>query len=200
MDAPTLHWGERTELLGKRTAYVFSLDLKYALRISEVGLVRGGLLMPVRAQPSRGWATFHVHDEDLVNTVDGTVREVPKARVVTGRDRMFVDGNGVINLDGRLLLESDGAGSIGVEYGGVIQITGLRARLEALFEPPARTATRSTLRGTAYLATRYQSQHTKFRWLVQNQLIGFGTASLQPDGDDDQRWEVELSVDLYSAG
>lgn len=207
--APSLHWGERTDLLHKHVGYVFSLDLNYVFELTSA--IGPGSRIPIEAQsPDGEMSTFHVLDENLVNTVDGVVRDVPKARVVRGTDWMTVGDTGVISLDGRLLLESDAGAAILTQYNGVLRIPGLMARFRKAF---AGRAPVPAMEGSAYVATRYESSQTKFRWLVQNQLVGFGHATMQRLGDvaDDtqaqaaqlpraSRWTLALSFDLYSVG
>jgi hypothetical protein len=202
--APSLHWGERTDLLHKHVGYVFSLDLNYTFDLT--GEIGPGSRIPIEAQaPDGEMSTFHVLDENLVNTVDGVVRDVPRARVVRGTDWMTVGDTGVISLDGRLLLESDAGAAILTQYNGVLRIPGLMARFrDAIARAAAGRAPAPAMEGSAYVATRYESSQTKFRWLVQNQLVGFGHATMQKLGDDDtprtSRWTLALSFDLYSVG
>lgn len=211
MDAPSLHWGERTDLLPRRTAYVFSLDVSYAVASASIALFEDGFALPARARATRGWSTYHVFDEDLVTTADGVVREVPRVRVVTGSDRMLLDRNGVVNLNGRLMLQSEPGSGLSLQYGGVLKLPGLRARLRRLFAPPSsdddEPGAAPGVEGTVFVATRHESPQTKFRWLVQNQLIGFGTARAvapagepRKPGDPRADWSIDLSIDLYSAG
>jgi hypothetical protein len=75
---------------------------------------------------------------------------------------------------------------------------------DAIARAAAGRAPAPAMEGSAYVATRYESSQTKFRWLVQNQLVGFGHATMQKLGDDDtprtSRWTLALSFDLYSVG
>ncbi len=215
MSQPTLYWGERTELLDKKLAYVFSLDASYDLDLQRAGWAEDAVLLPVKAAPTavRQWATYHVVDERLVSSPDGRTLDVPRARVVDGDDRMQLDRSGVISLDGRLLLETDTASRISVEYQGVFQPSGGTSRMRRFFqgEPPEPVnEPMNELGGRVFVATRHESEQAKMRWLVQNQLVGVGRAigrpkrlpyplpSLSPGGGL-RFWTLTFSFDLYLA-
>ncbi len=195
--APT-QFADRIVAVGRRMAYAFSLDLTVALDSRP----RGAGSRPCRAamrqleggDPS---FTYHVQDEVLVTTVDGVVRDVPRATVVRADDVLLVDAEGVGSLDGRLLLQLDAdiRATISVAYTGVVTMPGGAGRIFEL-------ADREDVHGTAFISIRSECELSKFRWMVENQLFGFGRFHAHGAKTADSAWActVDFSYDVYSAG
>jgi hypothetical protein len=211
---PTTDWRERTAFLPKQTRYVFSLDLRLAFdQTSLSGLgpdvrVRAGtpraedlaaaLAGRSQASPGRGTEpehlavadTYHVLNEELTTTVDGAVHELPLAQVVDVQDWLTVEESGVVGLSGRARLLTDDWASISMLYGGVVRLGFAGAR--------SLISERGEARGGAQVATRYEVDRPRYRWLSQAQLVGFGEATLVPVPGRNTKI-LTLSLDLYSA-
>jgi len=219
---PIIVWGERTFLLEKSMVYVFSLDLHLEVPIEQMSMAPMSDGMRLRARLATrkpdatyvsdpGWDTYHVLDNDLTKTADGRAHEVPTARVDDAQDWIHLRKSGVADLDGRLRLKTDDNVSISVEYTGALRFPGSVSRL---FKDDAahKTATGDWVPpvvGGAFIASRHDTSHPKYRWLAQTQLLGFGKAyaSLLPESKDEstgrkegQAILLELSYDLYSGG
>jgi hypothetical protein len=208
-DTPVLRWGERSTLLPKRLFYAFSIQVRFDIRADQAGVVGRRLTVPLTVKPQRGdeWSTYHVLREDLVVFPDGVVREVPRGRLRRGTVFMDIGDNDVGNLDGRLLLETDTSAMLIMTLSGVLSLSGGTTRLfddDATGGPP-------TQKGKSFIAVHFDSEHTKHRWLVENQLFGFGRVTGLPRPSEPKGsyaapaigttgWELAVSFDLYSAG
>jgi hypothetical protein len=205
---PTNEWRERTFFLEKQTRYVFSLELYLAfdrecsslfscdLRVRAQLPTRGDREAAAEAIPRTGQIplqrdaagahTYHVLNEELTTTVDGAVHELPLMRLLDLQDWITLRGDGLLELDGRALLETDDQATISMLYDGVVRL-----------DPETGTA------GRVHLATRYEVDRPRYRWLTQSQLVGFGQAHLLPGAPavrpQPGRSVLALSVDLYSA-
>jgi hypothetical protein len=206
-DTPVLRWGERSTLLPKRLFYAFSVQVEFELRADRAAAAGGRFCVPLttRAQSGDAWSTYHVLREDLVIFPDGIVREVPRGRLRRGTGFMDIGQNDVGNLDGRLLLETDTGAVLVMSYSGVLTVTGGTARLldAAAVAPPLQ----ATRHGKAHIAVHCESEHTKHRWLIENQLFGFGhvtavllSAAGGEAATDAPAWGLAVTFDLYSAG
>lgn len=191
-------FSDRIVAVGRRMAYVFSLDLTVALDSRPKGA--GG--RPCRAalrQADGGDTgfTYHVQDEVLVTTVDGVVRDVPRATVARADDVLVTDAEGVGSLDGRLLLQLDAdiRATISVAYTGVVTMPGGAGRIFEMTDM-------EDVRGTAFVSLRSECELSKFRWMVENQLFGFGRFRAYKAMVADASWgcTVDFSYDVYSAG
>jgi hypothetical protein len=192
---PPFQWGERTALLDKTLAYVFSMDLAFTLRAPNFGSI-GPLGQGIRAVVAfdRG-STFHVLDEVLVTTPDGVVRDVPSGDVQRVDDRMVIDGAGTATLDGRVLLNVDGP--ISIAYTGIATFRGGADRV--LSAALADNGPSSPLEaGSAYISLRSECERPKYRWMVENQLFGWGRVRVTREAGAACR--LSYSYDVYGAG
>jgi hypothetical protein len=191
-------WGERIIPVGKRLAYVFSLDLTLGLTSSPGPTARRGreaaLRNPDSSNGSEGGFTYHVLDEVLVTTVDGVVRDVPRGRVVRADDVLIVDAEGIACLDGRLLLELDAdvRATLSIAYTGVVTVPGGANRIFQWDERP--------LHGAAFTSIRSECELSKFRWMVESQLFGFGRLRVRDANGQIAQCTLDFSYDIYSAG
>ena len=62
----------------------------------------------------------------------------------------------------------------------------------------------STFTGSAFISMRTECPRTKFRWMVVNQLFGFGRVVVRPvlgkRGNTTGQCSLSFSYDVYSAG
>ena len=207
-DTPVLRWGERSTLLPKRLFYAFSIQVQFELSADRAAAVGRRLSVPLLTKPQRGdeWSTYHVLREDLVAFPDGVVREVPRGRLRRGTVFMDIGDNDVGDLQGRLFLETDTSATLVMTLSGVLSVSGGTVKLLDDAGPSGPSARQ----GKAFIAVHSDSEHTKHRWLVENQLFGFGrvTALPSPNASDEVHatagrgpaWELAISFDLYSAG
>lgn len=202
-DAPVLRWGERSALLPKRLIYVFSLQVEFVLRPDRAGVVGRRLVVPLETKPTRAdqWSTYHVLREDLVVFGDGIVREVPRARVQRGTSVMEIGENDVGDISGRMLLDTDASATLAMSYGGVLTVEGGTSRL---FQPAIAGSELPFREGKAQIAVHSDSEHTKHRWLLENQLFGYGrlAANLDrghPHANSPACWRIVASFDFYSS-
>jgi hypothetical protein len=174
--------GERTELLPKGLTYAFSLD--FALRLGRLGNKPPGALV----LESLDAPTFHVADRDFVTLADGSVRDVPKARLKRANDFLPL-ARDVVTLNGRLLFETDTPNPLVMTYSGVLNVPGdTEDWCRAGHEPT-----------TAFVYSRQDYLGAKYRWTVQNQLIG--VADVRPELKSSQNPEclLKFAFDFYVA-
>jgi hypothetical protein len=168
-------WGDRTYLLPKDMGYVLSLYLK--------AVVNGRYLT---VQPhSRGLS--HLFDEVVVTTPDGLRCDVPIGDVTGGTGEIgSPDDPSSIALQLRLQLTLNRTEKLLMDCTGVANFYGGRAALS--LEP-------DLLAGSAFIATRHETDSPTFRWFNRRQLFGMGR--VQGIAGSRPR-ELEFSFDLYA--
>jgi len=203
-----------TEFLEKRSLYVFSIDLN--LSIDGNALARRAFEERIRATSAtssdvlnafardRGGPaalpgavaardsmadTYHVLNDELTTSVDDAVHELPVAKVADIQDSLTDLGGGVLRVDGRARLLTDDDATISMLYCGAIRL--------GFSGAASLRGADGKAEGTVHLATRYETDRSKYRWLSQAQLIGFGKVSVLPLLPE-QLKILSLSVDLYS--
>ena len=195
-------WGERIALVDKGLQYLFSINLEFLLDARSYGTTREGLLAAVVGRPDAGGSmgfTFHVMDEVLARLWDGTVCNVPLGHVTRMSDRIVIGYDGVANLDGRILLDVEGPMSIA--YTGVATFPGGADRVLTAALPSL--SRNLPIMGSAFISMRTECPRTKFRWMVVNQLFGFGRVVVQPVFDalgNTNACSLSFSYDVHSAG
>ena len=177
-------WEERSTPLPKDLVYVFSWDLEFFVQAVQRTASGGATVVAgvtpkvyfeadARTVPAKGTGfTYHVRDEVLIRSADGVVRNVPHANVHYAHDRVDVGGSGAGTLSGRALLNVDEGGTVSMEYTGVVTMVGDVAAVLS----DARAGGEVSL-GSAFISIRSASERAKYRWLMENQLFGFGRVS-----------------------
>lgn len=169
--------GERQQLLPKALTYVFSLD--FAL---DMGSLRdrppAALVLKDRTEPR----IFHVTDEQFVTLADGSIRDVPVAHLTSAYDVLPLTRDPVV-LNGRLVFKTDTPAPLAMSYGGVLDAPG-----------GTWLWCRSTRPATVFVHCQQDYVGAKYRWLVQNQLIGVGVARA-----NERDATLEFDLDFYIA-
>lgn len=191
---PPPMWGERTSLLDKGLHYMFSLNLEFELGQRSLATVGAGHLAAVSSPSTDRGFTFHVQDETIARTGDGLVCSVPRGYVTRANDKIRIGDNGVATLDGRVVLDVEGP--LSVAYTGVAKFRGGAAQvlsdaLRSGGEGPPRMG------GTAFVSLRTECERPKYRWMVENQLFGYGRVGVLPKGGG---CTLSFSYDVYAAG
>lgn len=171
-------WNDRTTLLPKRMAYVFSL---------HVGArVRGRSLQVLE----RANGLAHLMGDQMVELPEGFRCETPAGPITGGEGEIGGPGEPTSTaLRMRISAELEGLGPLLIEAQGVLDFKGGPA---VFWSEGARP-----LRGSAFIATRYETAQPAFRWLNRRQLFGVGRVETQPGQPD--RLTLDLSFDLYAA-
>ena len=191
-------WSERITLFPKRFDYMFSLAFSYDFKVSPAD----GSPVPLEARPSKPtvdpwedayWDTFHVLGEEFIRTADGVEHQYLRARVVLGKDSLAIRDEGTVSLDGTLLLETDTPDPLSMAYQGVLTLDG--GTLSFLGPPPAVRAQGPS--GRSVIASTQAVTNPKYRWLVQNRLIGVGRLHTTNDGYGG--WRLDFDYDFYIA-
>jgi hypothetical protein len=217
-------WGERTSLLPKKLAYVFSLDLCFRVEPGRAYWIGNELACRLEIDP-RGEPpappTYHVLDSSLVELPNGSIHDVPCTRATSGIDWLRLRNNGTASLQGRVVLDADEASLAGraaidprrlqkrmaLSYGGVANLTHPGALFidddKAIKGHDKSTDDRAERLGTAFIALKFESSHPLYRWLVISQYAGFGEIHLDPglhvDGEIRYR-RLRFSYDVHAAG
>jgi hypothetical protein len=211
-------WGERTSLLPKKLAYVFSLDLCFRVEPEKAHWIGNELACRLEVDLEAEPATYHVLDSSLVELPNGSIHDVPSTRSTSGVDWLRLRNNGTAELQGKIILDADEPSSVprpildprriqkrlALSYGGVANL----ARPGVLFMGPdagARNAAseNSGRIGTAFIALKFESSHPLYRWLVISQYVGFGEVHVEPGfhvKDAIGYRRLRFSYDIYSAG
>jgi hypothetical protein len=191
-------WGERRVPLVRTKAYAFSLDLTFDGKQFHVDhdACRAAAQFPRDSEHtpfSNGSRLFHVQDEVLIRSADGLVRDVPHEAQVR-RANVFVTASatGGADLEARLLLEWQKKAFLSMEITGVLAPGG---PLLAFWS--ARDKCDETIRSR--ISVRTECDSANFRWLVQNQLFGWGYARVRRSAETEP-WNAEFTYDLYSMG
>jgi hypothetical protein len=219
---PYQMWGERTSLLPKKLAYVFSLDLCFRVEPGKAYWIGNELACRLEidctADPPTP-PTYHVLDSSLVELPNGSIHDVPSTRATSGVDWLRLRNNGTAALQGRIILDAEEprpgprpavdarrtAKRIAVSYGGVASFD----RPNVLFMDDDKVTTGrdnadgNAKLGTAFLALKFESSHPLYRWLVISQYVGFGEIYLDPGfhvTDEIRYRRLRFSYDIYAAG
>jgi hypothetical protein len=192
-------WGERQQPVVKREAYVFSIDFQFTLDLDRIRRARDRVNLSLQNTVSgTAGSTYHVQDEVLVKTADDVVRDVPSGLVERANAWLSVGSGGNGTITGRTLLLVDTDTSVQSEYSGVVSMDG--PGFHAL---SGQATNREVFEGSAFISFRSQCERPRYRWLVENQLFGFGHVSVTYDPASTPTnliAEVVFSYDLYSMG
>jgi hypothetical protein len=174
---------ERSYLLPKKLAYLFSLDVDFQLAVGERWYIRA------RPSDESGSSTHHVLGASTVVTGDGGTHERPETRVLHGDGEIENDvGPAAVSLSGRLTLETRNKALLLIEYTGVLNVPGGVGTF----------AEGRRLAGSVFVATRQESAQASFRWLVRRQLFGVGRYQMEAGAKADRL--LRSTFDLYGAG
>lgn len=161
----------RTELFDRDMLYLFSYDANLEMRRDEVGFVPGGLRVNISARPNET-RVYHVASERSTlgfNAVQGTV--------TWGVDRALVRCDDIGLLDVRLTIRTDDGATIYSWYEGLFP-SGPRGYRKLISEQPLLGKERSPFTAAVYITPRYETNHEKYRWLMEYQCIGIGRVSI----------------------
>ena len=171
-------WGDRSYLLHKQLAYVWSLDVTF--QQSGSGGDRTFLVPPPGGSGGR---VYHVLDRTFAEGIDGTQLEVPVSHDVTGQGMIVANlyrtagcfsGQLAIQVHDRVLQ---------MAFDGVIDLAA----------PSAGRPVRAAPRGSAFINTKQECALARFRWVARRQFFGVGR--IEPvAGDPDT---IRLSVDFH---
>jgi hypothetical protein len=191
IDQPLRVWGDRWSLLDKRIQYAFSLCADFELHDwdGETARLRMSVAAPA---PELGSSLFHVFEERVSPTADGSLHEIPQASLVSGSQWLDVRRGADASLHGYLVLETALRDPLTIEYRGVAAVRGGFARVLQRAQ-----ATGASAQGTSFVSTRHECSHPKYRWLVLQQLIGFGELTVSPGAAADS-FHFSFRYDLYS--
>lgn len=188
-------FGERRAPLPRRKAYVFSIDAGFsgtevrvngpAYRAAMQGNLRG---------PSPAFAAgliYHVQDEVLIRSADDKVREIPQEAVLE-RATVSIVGSptGGADLQARILAIWQDEAFISLDVSGVLYPGGALLRL---WNDRSSSDFSDTVQTQIAIATECES--AKFRWLVRNQLFGWGRMQLTRE---DGVVTAQFTYDVYS--
>lgn len=170
-------WGDRTALLPKSMLYVLSLCARVQI---------GGRYLTVLA--GKG-ALYHVFDDRVVTMPEGLRCDLPTGDLVGGTGELgSADDPASQALKLRLQLALKPNERLLMECLGVINMEGGMSALRSL---PA-----AELAGSAFVATRHETDSSTFRWFNRRQLFGVGRAQGAPGS---RPRELDLSFDLYAS-
>lgn len=172
--------GERNQLLPKALTYVFSLDFTMDMGSLEDRPPAALVLKPDPKSPPK---VFHVTDQQFVTLADGSVRDVPSARLTQAYDVLPLTTDTAV-LNGRLVFETDTPARMAMSYSGVLDAPGGTWLWCRGKQGPAQV----------FVHSQQDYSGAKYRWLVQNQLIGVGTARALHD-----EFALNFAFDFYIA-
>jgi hypothetical protein len=156
--------GQRRTLYDKNLLYLFSYDL--TLKQEEPALSAEGLKVQVTLDESVPAPAYHVFDDSIVEDNDalvGTVRWT--------EEDITVGAGGVGEISGVIALATDDGAVIDSRYQGSMLLGPLGGRC---FAAPANPAAPSRVRVRSFIAPRFDSPYTKYKWLTERQCAGFG--------------------------
>jgi len=190
-----LTWGERDALYPKHFDYVFSLEATFWLITPAVF----GAKIPIKVLTSseNHWDTFHVLDEYFMRTPNGIQQQVPRAKLAFGNDAILIRDDGAVALDGTLVFETDTPDRLAMRYSGALNLVGGTQRLCLAPEEDS-----AGPKGTAFIASTQDVTNPKYRWMVQNRLIGVGqvtTAWRDAPSGNTKAWHLKFDYDIYIA-
>lgn len=170
-------WGDRTYLLPKEMAYVLSLYMKVEIN---------GRYLTVLGQEG---ALSHLFGKTVVTMPEGLRCDLPTGQLASGDGEIGTpDDPTSVALQLRLHLTLNGAENLLMDCLGVVNFDG---GLPAFRSLPA-----DLLAGTAFIASRHETDSPRFRWFNRRQLFGVGR--LRGLAGSKPR-ELELSFDLYAS-
>jgi hypothetical protein len=188
-------WGERRTPLPRTKAYAFSLDLAFHdddLTVDFAAQRAAAQGSGPRVADKSG--LYHVQDEVLIKSADGAVRNIPQdAQIRHATVLVCASPTGGADLQARLLAQWESEAFLSMDVTGVLAPSG--SLLRAWSEP--RTGKfDETIQTTISLRT--ECENSSFRWLVQNQLFGWGQLRIRRDAKN--KTTAEFTYDLYSMG
>lgn len=198
-------FGERRTPLPRSKAYGFSLDMRFTG--SEVNVDPGARRTAMQgdlACPSvefKSSLIYHVQDEVLVRSAEGKVRQIPHEATVR-RASVQIVGSPTRGADlrARVLAQWQETTFISFDITGVLFPGGTLLRLWNTRTPGPFT---DTIQTKVAIATECES--ATMRWLVQNQLFGWGQIELKrtdgqkpASGKVEQIYTAEFTFDIYS--
>jgi hypothetical protein len=186
-------WGERRAPLPRVKAYAFSLDLVF--EEGDMALDRAARRAAAQGKSEafrKGSQLFHVQDEVLIKSADGKVRDVPnEAKVVNAT--VLVCGSATCtgaDVEARILALYQEEAFLSMDMTGVLAPSGSLLRV---WSDPGANNFKETVQTTVSIRTETAS--ASFRWLVQNQLFGWGCVQLQCEKG---KKTARFTYDLYS--
>jgi hypothetical protein len=214
-------WGERRAPLPRTKAYAFSLDMVFdgcpEKATSDAGAdsvdvdgngqraaMQGGAIAiaGIQNKPSSHAFTnhsrlYHVRDEVLIKGADGKVRDVPQdARIVHATVRFYGTPTGGASLHARILANWQNSAFMSMDVTGVLNPGGPLVRL---WGDDALDDTIET-----QISLRTECESSTFRWLVQNQLFGWGQLRIEREkrktNEPKQPLKAAFTYDLYTMG
>jgi hypothetical protein len=176
---PTTPWGNRTELLPKQARYLLSLDL--AATASSPFLISND-------QQKR--ALRHLFDETTATVPEGVLCELPRAdiRRVTGQIGTAADPSSP-NLSLDVAATFDDGAAVNISCTGVVLFRG---------GPAALRSAGTSIGGSAFVATNYETTSATYRWMTRRQLFGVGTVRGKR-ASSGRAWRLDFTFDLYGA-
>jgi hypothetical protein len=195
-------FGERRTPLPRTKAYVFSLDAGFSGEEVAVdpgarrAAMQGGLASGPGDQyrPSAEFLNsfiYHVQDEELVRSAEGKVRQIPHEAVLSRATVQIVGSpTGGADLKARVLALWQERTFISFDITGVLVAAGTLLRLWNTRTPVDFS---DTIQTKVAIATECES--ATMRWLVQNQLFGWGRVSLARKGEV---YTAQFTFDVYS--
>jgi hypothetical protein len=180
-------WGDRSYLLPKHLAYVWSLDITFEQTSS--GIDRTFLVPPSEGSNGR---VYHVLDRTFAEGIDGTQLEVP----VPDRDPNSVTGQATIVADPYRAFGSF-SGQLGIQTHGRVLQMDFDGVIDLSAAAPGR-AVRAALHKSAFINTKQECALARYRWVARRQFFGVGRIEpvyIRPDtiGPD----KVRLSFDFH---
>jgi len=169
-------WGDRTYFLPKEMVYVLSLYMR-----AEVN----GRYLSVSADDG---ALSHLFGDTVVTMPEGLRCDLPSGDLAGGTGEIGApDDPSSTALQLRLQLVLNGTDNLLMECTGVLDLNGGPSALGLL--PTA------ALSGSAFVATRHETDSPTFRWFNRRQLFGVGRVR---GLESSESRGVELSFDLYA--
>ncbi len=206
-------WGERRAPLRRTKAYAFSVDMTFLVDAAwgrapdkrsldpEAELRIDSDACRFVAQGSSGphspfldkSGLYHFQDEVLVKSADGGVRDVPHGAPIV---RAVVFGTespaGGVDLYARVLANWQERTCLSFEVKGVLYPCGDLLRFWSASDAHARCDTIPSA-----VTVQTETDSSTFRWLVRNQLFGWGHLSVV---HEERRRFARFTYDLYSMG
>jgi hypothetical protein len=175
-------WGDRSYLLPKHLAYVWSLDVTF--QYSGAGTDRTFLVPPSGGSDGR---VYHVLDRTFAEGIDGTQLEVPVPDPgpdsVTGQATIVADLYGAFgSFSGQLGIQTHDR-VLQIDFEGVIKLAAQSPRR------PVRVAPH----GEAFINTKQECALARYRWVARRQFFGVGRihpVDINPDA-------IRLSFDFH---
>jgi hypothetical protein len=189
-------FGERRTPLPRAKAYGFSLDMCFSG--SEVAVDPGSRRAAMQGHAARGPSDalkksfiYHVQDEVLVRSAEGKVRQIPNEALIK-RATVQIAGSptGGADLKARVLALWQEETFLSFDITGVHFPGGALLRLWNTRTPGDFSDTILTK-----IAISTECQSATLRWLVQNQLFGWGRIGIERKG---KVYSAQFTFDIYS--